>query len=80
MTREEKTVAIESLKSRLNEVDYFYLTDSSTLTVDQVNKFRRLCFEKGVEMKVVKNTLMQSSRLLRVVTWNISNAMAHLTK
>jgi len=61
MTREEKTVAIESLKSRLNEVDYFYLTDSSTLTVDQVNKFRRLCFEKGVEMKVVKNTLMRKA-------------------
>ena len=61
MTRDEKNMVVESLKNRLNEVEYFYLTDSSTLTVDQVNKFRRLCFEKGVEMKVVKNTLMRKA-------------------
>jgi large subunit ribosomal protein L10 len=27
------------------------------LTVEQINKFRGLCFEKDIEMKVVKNTL-----------------------
>ena len=57
MTREEKTATIEALKDKLSQVSYFYLTDSSTLTVEQTNKFRKLCFEKGVEMRVVKNTL-----------------------
>ena len=57
MTKAEKAAAIEGLKDKFSNVSYFYLTDASTLTVEQVNKFRGLCFEKGVEMKVVKNTL-----------------------
>ncbi len=57
MTRAEKTTAIAELKEKFSNNSFFYLTDSSTLTVDQVNKLRGLCFEKGVEMKVVKNTL-----------------------
>ncbi|MCB9052041.1 MAG: 50S ribosomal protein L10 [Lewinellaceae bacterium] len=61
MTRAEKTATIEALKDKLSGIDFFYLADSSTLTVEQVNKFRRLCFEKGIEMKVVKNTLIQKA-------------------
>ena len=57
MTRAEKTTAIAELKEKFSNSDFFYLTDSSTLTVEQVNQLRGLCFEKGVEMKVVKNTL-----------------------
>lgn len=61
MNREEKTATIEALKEKLSGVDYFYLADSSTLTVEQINKFRGMCFEKGVEMKVVKNTLIKKA-------------------
>lgn len=61
MTKAEKAAAIEGLKDKFSSVSYFYLTDASTLTVEQVNNFRRLCFEKGVEMKVVKNTLAQKA-------------------
>ncbi|PHN04043.1 50S ribosomal protein L10 [Flavilitoribacter nigricans] len=61
MTKAEKAAAIEGLKDKFSNVSYFYLTDASTLTVEQVNKFRGLCFEKGVEMKVVKNTLAQKA-------------------
>lgn len=57
MTRAEKTTAIAELKEKFSNNSFFYLTDSSTLTVEQVNKLRGLCYEKGVEMKVVKNTL-----------------------
>ena len=57
MNRSEKTAAIEALKEKFENTAYFYVTDSSTLTVEQVNKFRRMCFEKGIEMKVIKNTL-----------------------
>ena len=61
MTRAEKMTAIEELKEKFNNNSFFYLTDSSTLTVAQVNDLRRLCFEKGVEMKVVKNALAKKA-------------------
>ncbi len=57
MTRSEKTAAIEQLKDKFENNQYFYLTDSSALTVEQVNDLRGQCFEKGIEMKVIKNTL-----------------------
>ncbi len=61
MTREEKTQAIAALKDKFENNQYFYVTDSSTLTVGQVNKLRGLCHEKGVELKVVKNTLVKKA-------------------
>jgi len=57
MTRAEKTTAIAELKEKFGNNSFFYLTDSSTLTVEQVNKLRGLCYERGVEMRVIKNTL-----------------------
>ncbi len=57
MTRAEKATAIEELKEKFSNSEFFYLADSSTMTVEQVSQLRRMCFEKGVEMKVVKNTL-----------------------
>lgn len=61
MTKSEKTAAIEALKEKFSNSDFFYLTDSSTLTVDKVNKLRSLCFSKGIELKVVKNTLAKKA-------------------
>ena len=61
MTRAEKTTAISELKEKFSNHSFFYLTDSSTLTVEQINKLRGLCFEKGVELKVVKNTLAKKA-------------------
>lgn len=58
MTKEEKSIVIEGLKKQFSEFNYFYITDSSALTVSQINKFRKLCFEKGVEYRIVKNTLI----------------------
>jgi large subunit ribosomal protein L10 len=61
MTREEKTAAIEVLKEELGSTPFFYLTDSSTLTVAKINKFRRMCFDQGITVKVAKNTLIQKA-------------------
>ncbi len=61
MTKAEKTATIEALKEKFASSEFFYLTDSSTLTVAEVNDFRRLCFQKGIEMKVVKNTLVKKA-------------------
>ena len=57
MTKAEKTAVIEELKEKFDQNNFFYITDASTLTVEQVNDFRGKCFEKDVEMRVIKNTL-----------------------
>ena len=61
MTKQEKTATIEELKGKFAESPFFYVTDSSAMSVGQVNKLRRLFFEKGIEMRVVKNTLAQKA-------------------
>lgn len=61
MTRTEKAAVIEALTQRINESNSFYVTDSSTLTVEQVNSLRRLCFEKNVQLTVAKNTLVKKA-------------------
>jgi large subunit ribosomal protein L10 len=57
MTRTEKGALIEELKDKFENNSFFYVTDSSSLTVEKINQLRRICFNKGVEVKVVKNTL-----------------------
>ncbi len=57
MNKTEKTRVISLLTDKFADNSVFYLMDSSTLTVEQVNKLRRICFEKNVEFKVVKNNL-----------------------
>ncbi len=61
MTKNEKTAIIEALAEKFTHTEYFYITDSSTLSVEDTNKLRRLCHEKGVEMKVLKNTLVKKA-------------------
>jgi large subunit ribosomal protein L10 len=57
MTREEKAVVITQLKDRLQDSSFLYLADSSAMTVAEVNDFRRVCYQEGIDMQVVKNTL-----------------------
>ncbi|MBL7774295.1 MAG: 50S ribosomal protein L10 [Chitinophagaceae bacterium] len=58
MTPEQKNQAIEALKEKFSQYNNFYVTNTESLTVAQVNKLRRICFDKNVEMKVAKNTLI----------------------
>jgi large subunit ribosomal protein L10 len=46
------------LKEKFSQYNNFYVTDTESLTVEQTNKLRGLCFDKAVEMKVAKNTLI----------------------
>lgn len=57
MTRTDKGNLINELREKFQNASYFYVTDSSSLTVAKINQLRRICFEKGVEVKVVKNAL-----------------------
>jgi large subunit ribosomal protein L10 len=61
MTKTQKNEAIELLKEKFTQYNNFYLADSSSLTVAQVNALRRVCFEKQVEMRVAKNTLVRKA-------------------
>ena len=61
MTKAEKANVIEELKEKFENNEYFYITDASTLTVAKTTELRRAFFEKGVEMKVVKNTLARKA-------------------
>lgn len=58
MTRDEKKVIIDSLTEKLKDNPFFYITDAAGFSVAEVNAFRRTCFERGVEYKVYKNTLI----------------------
>lgn len=61
MTREQKIQEVAVLKELLSGSSYFYITDSSQLTVEQVNRLRRKCHDHGVRMRVAKNTLLRKA-------------------
>jgi len=61
MTPAQKTEAIEILKEKFAQYDNFYITNTESLTVAQISTLRRACFEKNVEMKVAKNTLIKKA-------------------
>ena len=61
MTPAQKNEVIGVLKEKFSQYDNFYVTNTESLTVEQVSKLRRLCFEKNVELKVAKNTLIKKA-------------------
>ena len=52
---------IELLKGKFSQYNNFYITDTESLTVAQIGKLRNHCFNKQVEMKVAKNTLIKKA-------------------
>ena len=61
MTKQEKNEVIDFLKEKFNQYNNFYITDTESLSVAQVTKLRRVCFDKNVEMRVAKNTLIKKA-------------------
>ena len=61
MNKDQKNEVIELLKDKFNQYNNFYVTNTEALTVAQVGKLRRICFNKNVEMKVAKNTLIRKA-------------------
>ena len=57
MKKELKNQVIESISAELKEYPNFYITDIAGLNAGQTSKLRRECFEKGIKLSVVKNTL-----------------------
>jgi len=61
MTKDQKNEVIEVLKQKFTQYNNFYITDTESLSVAQVSTLRRTCFDKQVEMKVAKNTLIRKA-------------------
>lgn len=61
MTKEQKNEVIVALKEKFSQYSNFYITDTESLTVEQVSNLRRACYDKQVEMKVAKNTLIKKA-------------------
>mgnify|MGYP000914755669 CR=1 FL=1 len=61
MTKTEKQATIESLTEQFSGASYFYFTDTSGLSVEKINKLRRVCFGKGISLQVAKNTLIKKA-------------------
>ena len=61
MNKQEKNEVIDVLKDKFSQYNNFYITNTESLTVEQVSKLRRICFDKNVEMKVAKNTLIRKA-------------------
>ncbi len=59
MKREEKNALIEELKQTIESYSNFYLTNIEGLNAQETSDLRRKCFEKEVELKLVKNTLFK---------------------
>jgi large subunit ribosomal protein L10 len=61
MTKDQKNEVIELLKGKFTQYNNFYITDTESLSVEQITNLRRTCFNKQVEMKVAKNTLIRKA-------------------
>ena len=61
MTREEKSRVIETLTAQLSENANIYLADISGLDALKTTNLRRACYKAGIQLSVVKNTLLKKA-------------------
>lgn len=61
MNREEKQIAIDAIADKLSGANVFYLADTSQLDSEKTSNLRRMCFNKNIEMTVVKNKLLEKA-------------------
>ena len=58
MKKELKGQIIETISAQLQQYPNFYITDIAGLNAGQTSSLRRKCFEEGIKLSVVKNTLL----------------------
>ena len=57
MRKEEKLDIINAISAQLEETPNFYIADIAGLNAEKTHALRKACFEAGVKLVVVKNTL-----------------------
>lgn len=61
MTKEEKNREIERIASLIESTNTIYLADINGLNAQDTSDLRRLCFQRNVNLSVVKNTLLKKA-------------------
>ncbi|MDR2836193.1 MAG: 50S ribosomal protein L10 [Bacteroidales bacterium] len=61
MKKEDKNILINSLKSTIEKYNHFCLADISGLDAQKTYELRKKCFEKDIELVVVKNTYFKKA-------------------
>jgi large subunit ribosomal protein L10 len=61
MNREEKQIAIDAIADKLSGANVFYLADASQLDSEKTSNLRRMCYNKNIQMTVVKNKLLEKA-------------------
>ena len=57
MKKEMKEQVIAAIKANMAQYPNFYITDIAGLNAEETSKLRRDCFNEGIKLTVVKNTL-----------------------
>lgn len=61
MKKEDKSLLIEKIGETLKEYSCVYLVQSSGLNAEKTSDLRRACFQDGIKMMCVKNTLLKKA-------------------
>lgn len=61
MTKEEKVLVIQEIKDLLQDAKVVYVANLEGLNAAQTSDFRRQAFKNNIQLKVVKNTLLQKA-------------------
>lgn len=72
MRKEEKEKIINEVAAQLEETPNFYVTDIAGLNAENTSALRRACFEKGVKLVVVKNTLFRKAMQMKDTSEEVS--------
>ena len=61
MKKEDKALLIENIVDTLKEYSGFYLVETAGLNAEKTSELRRACFNAGIKLLVVKNTLLHKA-------------------
>ncbi len=61
MKKEDKALVIENIVDTLKEYSGFYLVETAGLNAEKTSELRRACFNAGIKLLVVKNTLLHKA-------------------
>ena len=61
MRKEDKKKLIDTLTQQLTENNNFYITDIAALNAEDTSDLRRLSFKNGIQLVMVKNTLLRKA-------------------
>lgn len=61
MRKEDKSAIIEQLATTVKEYNHFYLVDVTAMDAASTSALRKKCFEAGIKLTLVKNTLLHKA-------------------